>query len=139
MDARIDAFRSTTKQNKVNTIGALGHLSSLRVLHLHSNQLRALEDTMHELRRMQQLRVASFFLNPFCQEPGYRHYVVHSLPPVQILDRREVKRQERISSFQMFSGEHHSVLQRVAFGRRAMLLPMETRHRTEARHVPTSQ
>lgn len=41
--------------------GALNHLSSLRLLFLHNNQIRGLDDTMHELRRMQQLRTASEF------------------------------------------------------------------------------
>lgn len=39
--------------------GALNHLTCLRVLFLHNNQIRGLVDTMHELRRMQQLQTAS--------------------------------------------------------------------------------
>ncbi|KAG7216443.1 hypothetical protein INR49_001929 [Caranx melampygus] len=105
--------------------GALTHLTCLRLLFLHNNRIRGLEDTMHELRRMQQLHSASeglglgtFFLNPISHEPGYRHHVIHCLPSVQVLDRREVKPEERWRSFQMFRQDSHRVLQTVAFGRR---------------------
>ncbi|XP_026225648.1 leucine-rich repeat-containing protein 72 isoform X2 [Anabas testudineus] len=67
---------------------ALNHLTCLRLLFLHNNQIRDLDDTMHELRRMQQLQTATFFLNPISHEPGYRLHVIHSLPSVQFLDRK---------------------------------------------------
>ncbi|XP_073340786.1 leucine-rich repeat-containing protein 72 [Pagrus major] len=97
--------------NNIKSISeALNHLTCLRLLFLHNNQIRGLEDTMHELRRMQQLQTA---------KPGYRHHVIHCLPSVQVLDRKEVTSAERRRSFQMFSQERHRVLQSVAFCRRA--------------------
>ncbi|KAM8869750.1 leucine-rich repeat-containing protein 72 isoform 1-T3 [Spinachia spinachia] len=99
--------------------GALKHLTCLRVLLLHNNRLRGLEDTMSELRRMQQLRTATFFLNPISHEAGYRHRVIHRLPSIQALDGKGVESAERRRSFQMFNQERHRVLQSVAFGRRA--------------------
>ncbi|XP_070823067.1 leucine-rich repeat-containing protein 72 [Chaetodon trifascialis] len=106
--------------NNIKSVsGALNHLTCLRLLFLHNNQIRGLEDTMHELRRMQQLQTATFFLNPISHEPGYRHHMIHCLPSIQVLDRREVKPAERRRSFQMHSPERHRVLQSVAFCRRA--------------------
>nr|XP_046256366.1 leucine-rich repeat-containing protein 72 isoform X1 [Scatophagus argus] len=106
--------------NNIKSIsGTLNHLTCLRLLFLHNNQIRGLEDTMHELRRMQQLQTATFFLNPISHEPGYRHHVIHCLPSIQVLDRKEVKSAERRRSFQMYNQERHHVLQSVAFGRRA--------------------
>ncbi|XP_026225646.1 leucine-rich repeat-containing protein 72 isoform X1 [Anabas testudineus] len=96
---------------------ALNHLTCLRLLFLHNNQIRDLDDTMHELRRMQQLQTATFFLNPISHEPGYRLHVIHSLPSVQFLDRKEVKPAERKSTFQIYNQDYHRVLQSVAFGR----------------------
>ncbi|KAI3360752.1 hypothetical protein L3Q82_012989, partial [Scortum barcoo] len=73
--------------NNIKSIsGALNHLTCLRLLFLHNNQIRGLEETMHELRRMQQLRTATFFLNPISHEPGYRLHVIHCLPSIQTLD-----------------------------------------------------
>ncbi|XP_029929034.1 leucine-rich repeat-containing protein 72 [Myripristis murdjan] len=100
--------------NHIKSIsGALSHLTCLRVLLLHNNQIRELDDTMHELRRMQQLHTASEGTSP-----RYRHHVIHCLPSVQVLDRREVKPEERSWCFQAYRAERHHVLQSVAFGRR---------------------
>ncbi|GLD53193.1 leucine-rich repeat-containing protein 72 isoform X2 [Lates japonicus] len=107
------------QNNNIKSIaGALNHLTCLRRLFLHNNQIRGLEDTMHELRRMQQLQTATFFLNPISHEPGYRYHVIHCLPSIQILDRKEVKLAERRRSLQTHSPDSHRVLQSVAFGRR---------------------
>ncbi|KAM3614058.1 uncharacterized protein V6R79_009278 [Siganus canaliculatus] len=112
--------------NSASLPRALGHLTCLRHLSLHNNQIRGLEDTMHELRRMLQLQTATFFLNPISHEPGYRLHVIHCLPSIQDLDRKEVKAAERRKSFQIYNQERHLVLQSLAFGRRTtenFLLP----------------
>ncbi|XP_078143191.1 leucine-rich repeat-containing protein 72 [Centroberyx gerrardi] len=97
--------------NHIKSIsGSLSHLTCLQLLCLHNNQIRGLEETMQELRKMQQLHTVN---------PGYRHLVIHCLPSVQVLDRREVKPEERSRSFQMHRTERHRVLQSVAFGRRS--------------------
>ncbi|KAM4581355.1 leucine-rich repeat-containing protein 72 [Odontesthes bonariensis] len=106
------------QHNSIKSVkGALNHLTCLRLLYLHNNQIRGLADAMHELRRMQQLQNATFFLNPMSHEPGYRYHVIHCLPSIQILDRKEIKPSERKRSFQIFNQDHHRVLQSVAFGR----------------------
>ncbi|XP_003450342.1 leucine-rich repeat-containing protein 72 [Oreochromis niloticus] len=106
------------QNNNIKSVsGALSHLTCLQILFLHNNWIRGLEDTMHELRRMQQLQNATFFLNPISHELGYRHHVIHRLPSLQILDGKEVKPAERKTSFQIYSQDRHRVLQSVAFGR----------------------
>ncbi|KAK6326207.1 hypothetical protein J4Q44_G00018520 [Coregonus suidteri] len=98
---------------------ALGHLTCLRILLLHNNQMKRLEDCVAELRNLQHLHTVTLFLNRFSQKTGCRHYVVHNLPSVQLLDRRGMKQEERNSSLQLFSTEYHCVPQSLAFGRRA--------------------
>ncbi|XP_030606667.1 leucine-rich repeat-containing protein 72 isoform X3 [Archocentrus centrarchus] len=46
--------------NNIKSVsGALSHLTCLQILFLHNNCIRGLEDTMYELRRMQQLQNAN--------------------------------------------------------------------------------
>ncbi|XP_030606666.1 leucine-rich repeat-containing protein 72 isoform X2 [Archocentrus centrarchus] len=105
--------------NNIKSVsGALSHLTCLQILFLHNNCIRGLEDTMYELRRMQQLQNATFFLNPISHELGYRNHVIHCLPSLQTLDRKEVKPAERRKTFQIYRQDRHRVLQSVAFGRR---------------------
>ncbi|CAI5661886.1 unnamed protein product [Oreochromis niloticus] len=48
------------QNNNIKSVsGALSHLTCLQILFLHNNWIRGLEDTMHELRRMQQLQNAN--------------------------------------------------------------------------------
>ncbi|XP_064205971.1 leucine-rich repeat-containing protein 72 [Anguilla rostrata] len=106
--------------NTITSIsGALGHLTCLKILSLHNNELRRLEESVRELKRMQCLHIVSFYLNPLTLDPQYRHYVVHHLPSVKMLDSKEVKQEERKAAFQRYSPDRHRVLQSLAFGRRA--------------------
>ncbi|XP_061071998.1 leucine-rich repeat-containing protein 72 [Conger conger] len=95
--------------------GALGHLTCLKILSLHNNELRRLEESVRELKRMQCLHTV---------KPQYHHYVVHHLPSVKMLDRKEVKQEERTAAFQQYCPERHRVRQSLAFGRRAEAAPL---------------
>ncbi|XP_015456529.3 leucine-rich repeat-containing protein 72 isoform X2 [Astyanax mexicanus] len=113
------------QNNEITTIsGALRHLTCLRVLLLHNNQLKNLEETVAELRHTHCLQTVNFFLNPFTQDPEYREYVIHHLPSVQILDRKEVRQEERRHAFRLFCSERLRVLDTLAFGRRAVTPPV---------------
>ncbi|KAM9468570.1 leucine-rich repeat-containing protein 72 [Clarias gariepinus] len=108
------------QNNEISSItGVLRHLRCLRVLLLHNNHLRNQEETVTELRRLQHLQTLNLFLNPFTQDPLYREYTVHHLPSVQLLDRKEVKQEERRRAFKLFSPEKQVILDTLAFGRRA--------------------
>ncbi|XP_016130024.1 leucine-rich repeat-containing protein 72 [Sinocyclocheilus grahami] len=72
---------------------------------------------------MQELHTLSLYLNPFTQDPEYRQYVLHHLPSVRFLDRKEVKQEERRRAFKLFSVERQRVLDTIAFGRRALPPP----------------
>ncbi|XP_034166540.2 leucine-rich repeat-containing protein 72 isoform X1 [Pangasianodon hypophthalmus] len=109
------------QNNEITSIaGALRHLSCLRVLLLHNNHLLNLEETVAELRTMQHLQTLNLFLNPLTQDPLYRKYMVHHLPFVQLLDRKEVRQEERKRAFKLFCPERQTILDTLAFGRRAL-------------------
>ncbi|GAA6088861.1 leucine-rich repeat-containing protein 72 isoform X2 [Tachysurus ichikawai] len=109
------------QNNEITSItGVLRHLSCLKVLLLHNNHLIILEETVGELRHMQHLQTLNLFLNPFSQDPLYREYVVHHLPSVQLLDRKEVRQEERRHAFKLLSPERQRVLDTIAFSRRAL-------------------
>ncbi|XP_059370044.1 leucine-rich repeat-containing protein 72 isoform X2 [Carassius carassius] len=103
--------------------GALRHLTCLQVLLLFNNQMKCLEETVSELKNMQDLHTLSLYLNPFTQDPEYHQYVLHHLPSVRFLDRKEVKQEERRQAFKLFSIERQRVLDTIAFGRRALPPP----------------
>ncbi|KAL6471369.1 hypothetical protein MHYP_G00200190 [Metynnis hypsauchen] len=112
------------QNNEITSIsGSLRHLTCLRVLLLHNNKLKDLEETVAELRNMHGLQTVNFFLNPFTQDPEYRQYVIHHLSSVQILDRKEVMQVERTHAFRLFSPERQRILDTLAFGRRALTHP----------------
>ncbi|XP_051534721.1 leucine-rich repeat-containing protein 72 [Myxocyprinus asiaticus] len=98
----------------ISISGALRHLPCLCVLLLHNNQMKSLEDTVAELKNMQNLHTLY---------PEYRHYVVNHLPSVQFLDRKEVKQGERRQAFKLFRIERQRVLDSIAFGRRELSPP----------------
>lgn len=106
----------------ISISGALRHMSCLRVLLLHNNQIKCLDETVAELRNMQDLHTLSLYLNPFTQDQ-YRQYVLHHLSSVQLFDRKEVKLEERKQAFKIFSTERQRVLDSIAFGRRALPPP----------------
>ncbi|KAI2656377.1 Leucine-rich repeat-containing protein 72 [Labeo rohita] len=129
------------QNNDIHSIsGALRHLTCLRVLLLFNNQMRCLEETVSELKYMQDLHTLcenlkapqnlsrksinhSLYLNPFTQDPEYCQYVLHHLPSVRFLDRKEVKEEERRRAFKLFSVERQRVFDSIAFGRRALPPP----------------
>uniref|UniRef100_A0AAR2JZZ8 U2A'/phosphoprotein 32 family A C-terminal domain-containing protein n=1 Tax=Pygocentrus nattereri TaxID=42514 RepID=A0AAR2JZZ8_PYGNA len=112
------------QNNEITSIsGSLRHLTCLRVLLLHNNKLKDLEETVAELRNTHCLQTVNFFLNPFTQDPEYRQYVIHHLSSVQILDRKEVMQVERTRAFRLFSPERQRILDTLAFGRRALTHP----------------
>ncbi|XP_066305345.1 leucine-rich repeat-containing protein 72-like [Branchiostoma lanceolatum] len=111
----------------IDISGALGHLTCLQVLMLHNNQLTKLEEVVRELRPMQALRVLNLFNNPLAQENEYRSYVIHHLPSVELLDRKEVLQSERDRAWRMYEQEQYLLRETIAFGRRAEGLPPRTR------------
>ncbi|XP_056329192.1 leucine-rich repeat-containing protein 72 [Danio aesculapii] len=104
--------------------GALRHLTCLRVLLLFNNQIKCLEETVVELKNMQDLHTLSLYLNPFTEDPQYRLYVLHHLPSVKFLDTKEVQQVERRRALKLFNVEKQKVLDTIAFGRQALPPPI---------------
>ncbi|XP_068091210.1 leucine-rich repeat-containing protein 72 [Hyperolius riggenbachi] len=98
--------------------GSLSHLSSLHTLMLNDNRLTGLKKTVREMRRMANLRVLNLFHNPLAQDSGYRVYVLHHLPSLELLDREPVSQKEREEAFKLFNPERTAVIQSLGFGRR---------------------
>ncbi|KAM7382943.1 hypothetical protein PAMP_002636 [Pampus punctatissimus] len=85
----IDVCQISLIKKRLTSVPDLSRFHFLRKLWLNNNQIRGLEDTTHELRKMHQLQTA------------------------------KVKSAERRTSFQTHSQDRHRILQSVAFGRRA--------------------
>ncbi|XP_042744480.1 leucine-rich repeat-containing protein 72 [Lagopus leucura] len=103
--------------------GALKNLHSLQILLLHNNQLKQLGETVKELKGMISLRTLNLFYNPLAYDAGYRLYVIHSLPSVQLLDRKPVTRRERELAFPVCNCERSSAVESIAFGKRVDSVP----------------
>ncbi|ELU18116.1 hypothetical protein CAPTEDRAFT_220952 [Capitella teleta] len=59
------------------------------------------------------------FHNPLAQDPEYRLFIIFRLPSVQLLDRQEVLRCERIQSTAQYDEKNELVRNNIAFGRRS--------------------
>ncbi|XP_021244819.1 leucine-rich repeat-containing protein 72 isoform X2 [Numida meleagris] len=97
--------------------GALKNLHSLQILLLHNNQLKQLGETVKELKGIISLQTLNLFYNPLAYDPGYRLYVIHSLPSVQLLDRKPVTKRERELAFPIYNCERSSAVESIAFGK----------------------
>lgn len=108
--------------------GSLHHLTCLQVLLLNGNQLVKLTDIVHELKAMQCLKTLNLFANPLAQDYDYRSYVIHHLPSIELLDRKEIAKAERDKARKKYDSHREMVKQTVAFGRRADGPPKQVYH-----------
>ncbi|XP_074123730.1 leucine-rich repeat-containing protein 72 [Sminthopsis crassicaudata] len=106
--------------NSLYAIEGLRHLVSMNVLMLHNNQLKNLDAVVDELKLMNNLKTLNLYHNPLSQDARqYRLYTIYHLPSLWLLDRKEIKGEERKTAFHLFNHERSRVLQNLAFGRRA--------------------
>ncbi|KAK2184507.1 hypothetical protein NP493_262g01055 [Ridgeia piscesae] len=103
----------------VDVKGVLKNLKSLETLLLHNNQLEKLDTMVHEMAHMQCLRTLNLFGNPLAQEPEYRLYLIHHVPSLEILDRKEIRQSEKNLSKRLYEQERGFIGQKIAFGRRS--------------------
>ncbi|XP_040551650.1 leucine-rich repeat-containing protein 72 isoform X3 [Gallus gallus] len=113
--------------------GALKNLHSLQILLLHNNQLKQLGETVKELKGIISLRTLNLFYNPLAYDAGYRLYVIHSLPSVQLLDRKLTQR-ERELAFPVYNCEKSCAVESIAFGK-----TVDTSPGTAIRHSRDTQ
>ncbi|CAG5116232.1 unnamed protein product [Candidula unifasciata] len=99
--------------------GSLRHLTCLVVLTLQNNYLTDLATTVKEFDRMYALRVLNLFNNPVALEPGYRVFVINSLPSLTIFDGLGITKYERDKAHIICRRNSEKVKDTVAFGRRS--------------------
>ena len=70
-------------------------LKSLQFLYLHNNKLSKWQD-LQSLTSLPVIMHITLFNNPVCQIPGYRHFIVNSIPCLKALDNYVITDEERI-------------------------------------------
>ncbi|XP_022094047.1 leucine-rich repeat-containing protein 72-like isoform X2 [Acanthaster planci] len=110
---------------------AISHLSCLKVLMLHNNQLTKLGETINEMRNMQALHTLT-------QEKEYRLYVIFRVPSLELLDRKEVQPSERAKAFRRYKPDEQRQLDSVAFGRRCRVPSIPVGSSTEMDQLPVT-
>ena len=70
-------------------------MESLQFLYLHNNQISKWQD-LQSLVVLPEIMHITLFSNPVCAIPGYRHFMVNSLPALKALDNYVITDEERI-------------------------------------------
>ncbi|XP_066096467.1 leucine-rich repeat-containing protein 72 [Saccopteryx bilineata] len=104
--------------NAIIEIEGLHCLPSLHTLQLQHNELTNMDATVKELTGMLHLKTLSLYQNPFCQYNLYRLYIIHHLPGIELLDRKQVTEKERRSMITIFNPKKAHIVQSIAFGRK---------------------
>jgi Leucine-rich repeat len=71
------------------------NLVNLRFLYLHNNRISKWND-IQNLTGLPIVMHITLFSNPVCQVPGYRHFLVNSIPSLLALDNHIITDEERI-------------------------------------------
>eukprot|EP00045_Choanoeca_perplexa_P002610 m.25512 g.25512 ORF g.25512 m.25512 type:complete len:245 (-) comp11609_c0_seq1:129-863(-) len=92
--------------NRVSHVGAdlADGLPNLTELILTNNNIVNLGD-VQALFKVQSLQRLSLMRNPATAVQHYRHYVIHHMPNLKLLDFQKVKPQERQEAAELFSGD----------------------------------
>lgn len=86
-------------------------IPNLERLILTNNYVQNLGD-IDTLVTLPNLTTLSLVNNPITTKPHYRHYVIHKLPGLKLLDFNKVTRREREASAKFFSGSEGDLLAR---------------------------
>ena len=70
-------------------------LQSLQFLYLHNNNISKWQD-LQSLVQLPVIMHITLFANPVCSIPGYRHFIVNSIPCLKALDNYVITDEERI-------------------------------------------
>jgi hypothetical protein len=70
-------------------------LVSLKIIYLHKNNLSKWQD-LQSLVALPAVLHITLFANPLCAIPGYRHFLVNSMPKLLALDNFVITDEERI-------------------------------------------
>ncbi|EKF31111.1 hypothetical protein,leucine rich repeat protein, putative [Trypanosoma cruzi marinkellei] len=83
--------------------GDVPYLRHLEVLFLAHNRLSNLNAVSAQLRPLKCLRELDLRGNPLCDEEGYRLFLIHEHPHLEVLDRRVVRDEERKEAIAYFA------------------------------------
>ncbi|XP_040551653.1 leucine-rich repeat-containing protein 72 isoform X6 [Gallus gallus] len=111
--------KSHTTLHKIQDLSFLKKNYCLTELYLNNNELTDISD---------------LFYNPLAYDAGYRLYVIHSLPSVQLLDRKPVTQRERELAFPVYNCEKSCAVESIAFGK-----TVDTSPGTAIRHSRDTQ
>ena len=84
--------------NELETLPAapvFAGMESLQFLYLHNNQISKWQD-LQSLISLPEIMHITLFSNPVTAIPGYRHFMVNSLPGLKALDNYVITDEERI-------------------------------------------
>ena len=70
-------------------------MHSLQYLYLHNNNVSKWQD-LQSLVSLPEIMHITLFANPVCAIPGYRHFIVNSVPCLKALDNYVITDEERI-------------------------------------------
>lgn len=122
-------------ENNIKKLDNLPFLPRLKCLLLNNNRIYKIESNLEEsipnlerliltnnyiqelgdidtLCTLKNLSVLSLLNNPITSKSHYRHYVIHKLPNLKLLDFSKVKIKEREESKALFSGSDGDMLAR---------------------------
>ncbi|EFJ52944.1 hypothetical protein VOLCADRAFT_120248 [Volvox carteri f. nagariensis] len=103
--------------NQICTLkGSLIDFKFLEILDLSNNQLRDLEKQIKVLEKFKFLHELNLKGNPMCEEPDYRHLVIHRMPALKVLDQHVITPLERRKAAGLIGGDVATLT--VAFGKR---------------------
>ncbi|EKG02613.1 hypothetical protein TCSYLVIO_006356 [Trypanosoma cruzi] len=83
--------------------GDVPYLRYLEVLFLAHNRLSNLNAVSAQLRPLKCIRELDLRGNPLCDEEGYRLFLIHEHPHLEVLDRRVVRDEERKEAIAYFA------------------------------------
>uniref|UniRef100_A0A131XKV6 Probable U2 small nuclear ribonucleoprotein A' n=1 Tax=Hyalomma excavatum TaxID=257692 RepID=A0A131XKV6_9ACAR len=87
------------------------HLPALETLVLTNNQIQNLGD-LDPLASIKTLTYLSLMKNPVTVKRHYRHYIIHRIPQLRVLDFRRIKQKERLEAQQLFKGKKGKQLEK---------------------------
>ncbi|KAH9599407.1 hypothetical protein LSM04_000003 [Trypanosoma melophagium] len=94
--------------------GDVSRLRQLEVLMLAHNRLGNLRAVSAHLKPLRWLRELDLRGNPLCDEVGYRLFLIHEHPNIEVLDRRAVRPEERKEAAELYRSHKSKSPQRTA-------------------------
>jgi len=136
MGATLDQFDAIDfSDNDIRKLDGFPLLVRLKTLYMNNNRVSRIADDLHEsipnlstlvmtnnhiqelgdiepLAAFKRLECLSLLNNPITTKKHYRHYVIHKLPNVRVLDFRRVRLKEQTEAKELFKGSKGKQLEK---------------------------